>query len=139
MKKAALYERAERLYISAQNTFDEIAAMLGVSERTLRTWADEGKWQNKRVKLVAQQESLDERLYNFVTKLMDRAEKDLENPDGQIDVGRLYTITRLVDKLQKAHQYEGTLNTEKTENAKDPSGGVSEETLTKIEKQLSLL
>lgn len=135
MKRAALYEKAERMRVAMQMTYEEIARDLDISDRTVRTWADEGRWDEKRAAYVEQQSSLDERMYRFLHSLMDDVEAK-QKAKEPVDVGRLYVISRLADKLEKARRYEGTVAKEKAPAGE--RGGLSEETMREIERLAGL-
>lgn len=137
VKKAALYDRAERMYIAERHTFAEIAATLACGEKTIRNWAAEGKWSEKRARFLAQQESLDEKLHDFVHQLMDKVQTDWRD-GNQVDVGRLYAITKIVQMLDKAHKYEqATAGTDT--GAQQEQTGLSPEKIAELERQLKLM
>ena len=48
MKKAQLYDTAERLYCEELMTFEQVAKQVGCSDRSVRAWAKEGKWEQKK-------------------------------------------------------------------------------------------
>jgi hypothetical protein len=138
MKKQALFESAERLYIDNQLTFEEIAQKLGTCEKTVRLWADEGLWRQKRERFVQQRESLHSKLYDFTHKLIDTMTDDWA--DGQkVDPGRLYALARLVDRISKAQQAEGSIKMEKDKSAPRERDGLSDEAILQIEQQLRIM
>lgn len=136
MKKAALYERAERMYIGERNTFAEIAATLACNEKTIRNWAAEGKWSEKRARFSAQQESLDEKVHAFVHQLMDKVQADWRD-GNQVDVGRLYAITKLVATLDKTRKYEQTVSADGQQNTE--VSGLTPEKLAELEQKLRIM
>jgi transposase len=73
------YEDCERCYISENMSFDEIASRYPVSEKTLRNWAEKGNWQDRRKAYRTKQATLNEKLHNFVDKLMDTILDDWNN------------------------------------------------------------
>jgi predicted transcriptional regulator len=105
MKRVEYFERAQSMYIEGGMTYREISVQLGIAEKTVQQWAAEGKWREKRAELTEQKTSLDDRLYRFVNKLMTNVEKDLD-AGCPIDPGRMFALTRLVDKLDKARKFE---------------------------------
>jgi hypothetical protein len=104
-KKAALFADAERFYVVEQMTLAEIADRLKICERTVRTWKDEGKWEERRKQLLASKESFHAELYEFARKLM-RSIKDDIDAGEKIDAGRLYTFSRLLPAITKVKEYE---------------------------------
>lgn len=115
MKKAQYSDLAERLYVADQMTFEAIAAELNISDRTIRTWAQEGHWAEKRATILAQRTALHEDLYCFARKLVKLISLDLDRltesaqddpaRDSRIE-SRINSMTRLLDKLPKARGYE---------------------------------
>ncbi len=99
------YEEAECCYIQQDMTFNEIAARFGIAEKTVRNWADEGKWRERRNEYRQKRESLDEKLHKFVDKLMDSIMDDWEN-GKQVDPGRMYAFNNLLGKLDKVQKVE---------------------------------
>jgi transposase-like protein len=139
MIRAELYERAEAMYVSQDMTFAEIASKFDCAERTLRLWAEEGGWQKRRVAFRAQREGLHEKLYKFTNDLMENVQKAWADGE-QVDPGRLYALTRLIDKLDKAKQFDSEVAKEKKKaQSESDQGGLSEEAIRLIEQQLKLL
>jgi hypothetical protein len=99
------YEDCERCYISENMSFDEIASRYPVSEKTLRNWAEKGNWQDRRKAYRTKQATLNEKLHNFVDKLMDTILDDWNN-GRQVDPGRMYAFNQLLGKLEKVQKYE---------------------------------
>lgn len=62
MKKANLIETARGLYIDKLYTFEEVAAELDVSERTVRRWGQEGAWAEKIQQIHAARERMSEQV-----------------------------------------------------------------------------
>jgi len=139
MKKQALFEDAERAYVGGDQSYDEVAAKLGVAEKTLRIWGKEGNWSEKRAKFHAKRDSLDAKLYEFTDELMTSVLKDWREGQ-QVDPGRLYALTRLIDKLEKARSFEAQTKADQKEAAAGPRAeGLSEEVLKKIEAQIKMM
>lgn len=104
-KKAYLFQEAERLYVHEQNTPAEIAAKLGVSERTVHNWLKEGSWKEKRSQYLASRRAFHEELYEFARHLMRSIMNDMQG--GQkVDTGRLYTLGRILPMILKVKEYE---------------------------------
>jgi hypothetical protein len=135
MKKNTLYAEAERLYIQGQCTFDEIASRLECAEKTIRLWADEGLWREKRAKFLQQKETLHEKLYEFLNSLMDTIKADWAE-GNKVDPGRMFALGKLLDKMEKAKKFEQARSDESSE--KDPTQGLDDEQLQMLEKQLGI-
>jgi transposase-like protein len=122
-KRHAFEPIAERLYIDEQYTFEAIAAELGISDRTIRTWASNGQWAEKRARLTAERTALHEDLYRLARHLVKGLSIDLErlsaddatqDPDRDQRIeSRTNALTRLLDKLPKARGYEQTVLADK--------------------------
>lgn len=70
MKRKELAPRAEHLYVYNQKEFAEIAAEVGVHERTLRTWASRDDWKGKRQRYLNSKEALDYEFTDFARYLL---------------------------------------------------------------------
>lgn len=78
-KKAELYSEAERLYVQEHLGQTDIAERLGVAERTIRYWATEGNWAERRGNYVEATSKTSEKLYKLVQTLTDKAIESVEN------------------------------------------------------------
>jgi hypothetical protein len=136
--RAALYDRAERMYVGGQMSFVEIAAQLACSEKTLRNWATDGHWQEKRVALLADQQSLDSKLYAFVNSLMDSITEDWQKKQP-VDPGRLYSLASLISKLKAAKTFEDSQQEEARRKEVLANAGLSAQAIEKIEHDLGLM
>lgn len=99
------YEDAERSYIQESMTYAEIAQRFGISERTVRNWSESGNWPERKKTFMAGRASLDEKLNQFVNKLMDTIMADWDS-GKQVDPGRMYAFNQLLGKLEKVRKYE---------------------------------
>lgn len=135
MKKQALASIAERLYVADQWTFESIGKELGVSERSVRKWAQDGKWSDKRAALIAERTTLEQDLVGFTRKLVALIDMDLDrlssaestDPDRDQRIeSRINAVTRLLGRLPQTREYEKKVRQEQQTAAKDaqkaPSG-----------------
>ncbi len=132
MSKAYLKPEAERLYVQEQCSLAEAAARVGVSERTVRTWAGQDDWQRKRLQFLHGQRALDRELYELARSLVRKLREDLE-ADREPPAARLYATLRLIGALKPAQAYEQT--TRQAQPAKAPEQAetpVTKETLLQI-------
>ena len=70
MKRNDLAPAAEQLYVYEQREFKEIALELRCSERTVRTWAKRGGWQDKRKRYLSSKQATKAEFVEFVRKLL---------------------------------------------------------------------
>lgn len=108
MKKSQLYDRAEQLYVEELRTYEQIAAELGCSDRTLRNWSKQGRWDTKRIRLKDQQESLSDEVRQIALllakKLKDQLGEDIE-PSPHI----LNAFTRMASSLLQVRSYDKSI------------------------------
>lgn len=76
MKRKELSPKAEHLYVYEQKEFAEIAEVVDVNERTLRTWAKRGHWQEKRANFLRSKEALKYELIDFTRSLLRDIKED---------------------------------------------------------------
>jgi hypothetical protein len=105
MKKGQYYDQAMEMYVVKQMTYNEISAQLGVAEKTLRNWAQEGDWAEKRAEQNRKRRTLHEMMYDAAEQIMASILADLAagNP---VDPGRLYAVNRMISALERSREYE---------------------------------
>lgn len=133
-KKALYYDEAERLYVMEHIPFDSIAKQLDVSEKTLRNWAQDGQWQEKRAELERDTGALHSKLYKLANTLTDSVQNAIAE-GREVPSHQLYTLTRILDKLQKLRQYEETAGSEEAAGKKS-AGQLSQKTIERIEQDI---
>ena len=104
-KRDVFLENAERLYVVEQMLIEDVAQRVGVSERTIRRWKDEFKWDYKRKQYLNSKQMFHEELFNFARKLMASIELDMDNNE-KIDPGRMFAFTKLLPMITKVKSYE---------------------------------
>lgn len=104
-KKKSFSDIAERMYVIEQMTASEIAAHLGVSERTIRSWNSEYDWDNKRAQYLDTKSMFHKEMYSFARKLMSSIEYDMDNNE-KVDPSRMFTFTRMLPMIIKIKEYE---------------------------------
>ena len=107
-KREILISNAERLYVVDQLTLEEVAAQIGVNERTIRRWKNEHKWDLRKEQYVQTKTMFHEELYNFARKLMISIEFDIEN-NNKVDPGRMFAFTKMLPMINKIKEYEDEL------------------------------
>jgi hypothetical protein len=113
-KKHLYFNEAERLYVVEQCTIAEIASRLGLGEKTIRMWKEEGDWERKRMQFLKEKQSLSEELFVFARKLA-RSIMDDWDKGEKVDTGRLYALTRLLPLIMKTKEFELTAEAKKEE------------------------
>ena len=104
-KKAELYSEAERLYVQEHLGQADIAERLGVAERTVRYWSNEGNWSERRGNFVEATSKTSEKLYKLVQTLTDKAIESVEN--GEVpSQSQLFFISKMAPLLLKLQSYE---------------------------------
>lgn len=105
MKHGEGKEVARELYVYQQMTFDEIAQRTGRSEKTVRTWAEDGDWKGARERDMAARVNVHEKLHVLVQKITDRMIRDC---DGNNDLSpqSLHALTNLISAMNRSYQYE---------------------------------
>lgn len=109
MKKSILYSQAEQLYTEEQRTYESIAKELECSDRTLRNWAKEGRWDLKRTGFINQHQNLHQDARDIAELLARKIKGQLE--DDKIPAAHmLNAFTRMATTLLNAQRYERELN-----------------------------
>lgn len=130
MKRSAYYAEAEQRYVMEQEPFESIAKSLKVSERTLRRWAEAGKWAERRAAFLSQAKSAHEKTYQLYQNLLDRVNAAF-GKDETPHPSMLYTLAKLAPLLARVRDYEESLN-KPTQTPK----GLSDETIALIEESV---
>ena len=86
-------DHAKLIYLSENVTQKDIAARVGVSEKTISKWVNEGVWENLKVAVVVTKEQELRRLYFQVKELNDAIELR--------DKGSRYPNSKEADTLNK--------------------------------------
>lgn len=122
MKKQAYAAIAERMYVAQEFSFEAIAKELNLSDKTVRVWAHEGHWQEKKAALLKQKTALHEDLYAFTRKLVKLISSDMDRltvsdgSDSESDTrleSRINSLSRLLAKLPTARSYEQQVRDQK--------------------------
>lgn len=134
-KRAEHYSESERLYVQERLTFEQIADRIGVSERTLRTWATQGEWAERRKVFTETNTKTHEKLYTLIQALTDKAIQSAENNE-EPSQSQLYFIGKMAPLLFKLQSYEEA-SAEKDDEPEQPKKqGLTEETIKKIEEEI---
>lgn len=114
--KAEHYPEAERLYVQDRCTFEQISDKIGVSERTLRYWAKEGSWQERRQNLDESAGKMHEKLHELMETMTDNLIEGMKSGEDPSQ-SQLYFITKMAPTLLKIRTYEETAATAAGEQA----------------------
>ena len=130
-KKAAFYQLAKVAYIYENKSFKEIALELseagGPSEKTIRLWAAEGNWKEKRQKYLESQKDFKEKLDELKLVLINAA---IETKDLQV----IYALSSLLKSTQTGKTTAKDIK-EKVDKDKE-EGGLSDEAIELIKKEI---
>ena len=111
MKKVLLNDTAQRMYVEDLMTFEAIANELGVNERTVRNWANDGRWDEKRHKFRQFQENLHDDARDIAALLAQKIKTQLEN--GQEPANHLlFSYTKIASSLIKIREYDKNIAAE---------------------------
>lgn len=111
MKKSQLYDRAEQLYVEELWTFEAIAKELDCSDRTLRNWAKESRWETKRKNFKNAQERLSDDVREIALLLAEKIKGQLDNeiePSPHV----LNAFTRMASSLIRVRDYDKSVESE---------------------------
>jgi len=114
-KKQAYYAIAEKMFIEEHKPLSGIAQLLGITEKTLRDWKNEGNWEEKKVQLIRCQQSCHSELYKLVEKLTIKMSEDLAAGE-KLDGSTLYFLKGMIDKLPKLKAYEDSVTVKQQES-----------------------
>jgi len=147
VKKHAFAAIAERMYVAQEYSFEAIATELKLSDKTVRTWAQDGNWQGKKAALLKQKTALHEDLYAFTRKLVKLISTDMDrlsesagsNPetDSRLE-SRINSLSRLLAKLPTARGYEETVEAAKKAEEVGKQGASSDEIEKRVNELLGL-
>ncbi len=133
-KKAEHYSEAERLYVQEHLGQADIAERLGISERTVRSWAQAGNWSDRRGSFAEATGKTHEKLFKLIQSLTDKAIQSAESGE-EPSQSQLYFIAKMAPLLLKLQVYEEDTTT-KSEPAEQKPKGLTEETIRKIESEI---
>lgn len=133
-KKAELYTEAERLYVQEHLGQADIAQRLGVSERTIRYWATEGMWSDKRGELAETTGKTHEKLYKLIQSLTDKAIQSCEKGE-EPSQSQLYFIGKMAPLLLKLQTYEQHEEAATEPEAEKPKQ-LTDDTIRRIEEEI---
>jgi len=121
-KKQALAPEAERLYIQEGMTFEGIAGTLGIAEKTVRLWKDEGGWEEKRRSFLKGKEQFHQELFGLARKLAEQIKTSLNDMGKPLDGGRVRLFVSILDKLDVVKGYEDVVRKVKDDPALRKAG-----------------
>lgn len=101
-----LAARAKDMYVKKPLTFKEIAARLGVNERTVRNWKDkDGDWERERQAYIDSRTSFHEDLYDFCHELMGFI-RDEFHEHHKLDPSVMQSFNKMLQYVLKPQDYE---------------------------------
>lgn len=130
-KKHLHFYEAEKMFVYESLTVTEISARLKVSDKTVRTWRDQGNWIEKRNQYLRKDVAFHEELYEFSKKLMHIISFDIDN--GQkTNTGQLYTFSKIISLISKVKDYEDKI----AKKDKRKRKSLSPEVIRQIEEEI---
>jgi len=138
MKHGEGRDTARDMYVYQHCTFDEIARSIGRSDRTVRTWAEEEGWRQSRDDAFEKKKAVHEKLHLLVDSLTTRLIRDAEG-DQPLSPQALHSLSNLVNAMNSSYTYAAKVQKTADDDKPKTDDGISDETLEKIERQLSLL
>lgn len=116
MKRSQLYDRAEQLYAEEQWTYEAIAKELQCSDRTLRNWAKDGRWDDKRTEFLSMRQNLTSDVQDIALLLAKKIKTQL-NDEMEPSPHLMNAFTRMASSLLAVQRYEKEAEQSATELA----------------------
>ncbi len=135
MKKRALAKDALELYAEKFMTLSEIAKKLKVNEKTLYRWKKADNWEEKKYKFIKNQSSLHQDLFRLGYVLLKSIKNDMAI-GKKIESARMYFAMKIFNLLKIVKGYEDEIAAEKRKMAETKPKGLSQETISEIEKSV---
>jgi hypothetical protein len=104
-KKPEYYAEAELMYVQDRLTFEQISDKIGVSERTLRTWAKDGDWSGRRESIEDVRSKSHDKLHKIMDLLLDKAIEAL-GEGKEPNQAQLNFIKAMSPSLVRLQNYE---------------------------------
>lgn len=114
-KKAAYGDAAETLFVQGGETREAIAKRFQLSDKTVREWAKEGRWEEKRAQMLERRSSTLEDLEFVVQSVARSARLDIE-AGTFVSTERLYALQKLSEtlaSLRRAEKLKGEMPVDK--------------------------
>lgn len=118
-KKETYGDAAEQLFVQHGETRDQIAARFRLSDKTVRSWAKEGRWEEKRALFLERKATTIEDLEFVVQKVARSARMDIEAGKAVSDQ-RLYALQKLAETLEKMQKFSKARAAAEQERPSDP-------------------
>lgn len=102
ISKTQQKEWAKELYIRGERTQKEIAATVGVAEKTIGRWVESEQWDKMRKTLLSTKQEQLHMLYDILDRLNKEGKKTLEDddPDTNPNSDAIIKITNAIKKLE---------------------------------------
>lgn len=134
MKQVLLNDTAQKMYVEDLMTFEAIAKQLDCSERTLRNWATTGRWEEKRKKFRAFQESLHDDSREIATLLAQKI-KDQLNNDQLPSRDLLNAFAKISASMVRMRDYEKAIQLDAGAEADAEAAAKTQKNAAEIFKQ----
>jgi TPP-dependent pyruvate/acetoin dehydrogenase alpha subunit len=97
-------------------TFDEIAARVGRTEKTVRAWAEAEGWKQARRDMISTRSSTLEKLQTLVDKVADRMIRDCDCAE-ELSPQSLHALTNLVAAIKNYYACDSKARVEEQATA----------------------
>lgn len=124
-KKEAFYEHARRMFVEQGSTREDIAKRLGLGEKTVRTWAIDGAWEEAKAQLMETVSAANLGVYEVIRKYTVAIQTDLA-AGTDVSKQRIDALAKLVKAVGGLKKYEDAVAVEKAaEKKKERAGDVA--------------
>lgn len=93
-------ELAYQLYMNSSVTFKEVAERVGVQQKTLSRWAQEGGWQDEKAARSVTKPKLLQNFYQQILKTQEAAQEE-DRPLTYQEADQLAKLANAVEKIEK--------------------------------------
>jgi TPP-dependent pyruvate/acetoin dehydrogenase alpha subunit len=124
-------EEARELYVYQQMTFDEIAARVGRTEKTVRAWAEADGWKQARGEMISMRSGTVEKLQTLVDKVADRMIRDCDAAT-ELSPQSLHALTNLVTAIKNYYTYDSKAKAEEMAATPPESAPTPEEIAQRV-------
>lgn len=100
MNKQQQRELAYQLYMNSSVTFKEVAERVGVTQKTLSKWAEDGGWKEEKAARSVTKPKLLKNFYHQILKIQEAADQE-DRPLNYQEADQLNKLANSVEKIEK--------------------------------------
>ena len=131
MNKLKLAKQAQKLYEIENLNADEISERLGISRRTIFNWIKRFNWKRHKISIAEIQNSFPLELQQLASIMINKVSDDIDK-NRKLSNEELYSITNIVEHINKLEKREDKKVPDKTENAKF----ISPDAINQIQREI---